>query len=904
MRAADRHDTTMQDPTTQLLAPFARDVLIGSGRPVRVRPAGADDLDGLARFYRQLSDTSSYFRFFGVRAAIPEAELHRATQQDVSDHVTLVVDANGELIAVGEYFAGSDGEEAEVAFAVADAHHQEGIATILLEDLAGIAREAGFRRLVAQTLPDNVGMQRVFRDVGLVHRRWFEDGVVHVELDLTADDFVQDHADLGDWRGAVRSLQPLLRPRHVVVVLGGETARQGRRILEHLRASFDGAVGVAEPIAGRTGDGLDGLEGVPDLAVVAVPAPSVAAVVEQCGAAGVPTAVVVSAGFAEVGAGGAALQEQVLASARRHGMRLVGPNSLGVVSTSCGLNATFTSQRFRPGGIAIASQSGGVGIAIAAEAERRGAGISSFVSMGNKADVSGNDLLRLWADDDATRVVLLYLESFGDPVRFARIARAVAQRKPVVALKGGRSAPGMRITGSQPAAAEGDVNAVAALFDHTGVIRTRTMEELIDVGLLIDRQPLPRGRRIALVGNAGGPLILGADAADEAGAAVPVLGAELQQQLAELLPTAASWANPIDTGPSRSPGGIAAAVNTLAASREVDACVVVGVELEVGELDETLERLDSIAVDSLPIAVTTIGGGHRDVQRLPTFPTPERAATAMALACGHATRRSAIDAQAAEGVGIDAAPLIAARRLARQLAGDDVSPRWLGQPATFELLETAGVIVASWSAAHSAEECASAVRRLVRPCVVKADVGGIWSKSEVGAVRLGITDGDAAAAAYRDFERSFGERLAGVVVQSQVPGGVELFVGAVHDPAFGPFVAVGAGGVDAELRADRAVLVAPVTATEARSAVERLQVAPLFHGYRGRPALSIDAVVGLVTRVAALIAAAPEIEQLDLNPVIVGPSGCVVVDGRIALSARPSPVSPIRAMRGGTRGLP
>ncbi len=381
MRAADRHGANTQDVTTRLLAPFARDVLLATGRPVRVRPARADDYGALERFYRQLSDASSYFRFFGARPFIPEAELRRATEQDASDHVTLVVDANGELIAVGEYYARPGGEEAEVAFAVADAHHNEGIATVLVEDLAGIAREAGFRRLVAQTLPDNIGMQRVFRDVGLVHRSWFEDGAVHVHLDLTADDLLQDHADLRDWAGAVRSLQPILHPRHVVVIGGGEDAASpGGRIISHIRASFDGKLSVIDPSAGAIGDlraddRLAQLGGVPDLAVVAVPATAVAGVVEQCGAAGVPSAVVVTAGFAESGEAGAALQAEVLAAARRHGMRLVGPDSLGIVSTACGLNATYTSQRFRPGGIAIASQSGGVGIAIAAEVERRDAGV-------------------------------------------------------------------------------------------------------------------------------------------------------------------------------------------------------------------------------------------------------------------------------------------------------------------------------------------------------------------------------------------------------------------------------------------------------------------------------------------------------------------------------------------------
>ncbi len=822
--------------TTRLLAPFARDVLLATGRPARVRPATSDDLGALTRFYEGLSEASSYYRFFGVRSAVPEAELRRTTEQDVNDHITLVVDARGELIAVGEYYARPGGEEAEVAFAVADAHHQEGIATLLLEDLAGLAREAGFRRLVAETLPDNVGMQRVFRDVGLVNRLWFENGTVQVQLDLTAENLLQDHADLRDWKGAVSSLQPILHPRHVVVIVADDDeSSPGRRILAHLRASFTGEVSVVEP-----GDGIGDLAGTPDLAVVAVPAPGVADVMEQCGAAGVRSAVVVTSGFAETGAIGAAMQENVIAAARRHGMRLVGPNSLGVVATACGLNATYTSQQFRPGGIAVASQSGGVGIAIAAEAERRGAGISSFVSMGNKADVSGNDLLRLWADDDATRVVLLYLESFGDPVRFARVARAVARRKPVVGLKGGRSESGKRGARSHTAASAGDFGGVEALFAHTGVIRARTMEELIDIGLLLDRQPAPAGKRIGLVGNAGGPLILAADAADEGGAGVPLFSDELQHRLRTLVAAAASTENPVDAGPSATAGEIAGAVATIASSGEVDACVVVCVELDDHDLDDTLALLDDLDVD-VPVAVTAIGGRRRDAGRLPTYPTPERAATAMALVCGRAAWL-ARSADQPDRLATDAAALIAARRLARRLAADLEETTWLPQDDAFTLLQAAGLNVQPQADAEAAV----------------ADVG-----------------------------------------PPQVAG-LELLVGATRDSALGPFIVVGAGGDEAELRADRALLVAPITPAEAAAAINGLRLAPLLHGYRGRPPLPVDAIVEVVTRVAALVAAAPEIQQLEVNPLVVSPSGCVATGVRIALSIAPPPIVPIRAMRGGS----
>jgi len=893
--------------TAALLAPFDRDVLLVTGRVVQVRPADASDVDRLRSFYRQLGDTSTYFRFFGIRRFIPDAELERATIQDVHRQVTLLTESDGVIIGVGEYHAVPNGEEAEVAFAVADAHHHEGVATVLLEDLALIARAAGFQRLVAETLVGNAAMLGVFRTVGLVHRNWFEDGVVHVQLDLTAHHLLQDDADLRDWRSVVRSLRPLVEPSHVVVIgAGRDPLSPGRRILAHLRDTFRGTVSVVHPTEATVG-GIDAvtelpeLDGVPDLAIIAVPASAVAEVVAHCGSAGIPTAVVISAGFAEVGAAGARVQDEVVAAARHHGMRLVGPNCLGVVSTACGLNATFTGQEFVPGGIAIASQSGGVGIAIAAEAQRRHAGISSFVSMGNKADVSGNDLLRLWAEDDATNVILLYLESFGDPVRFARVARAVSQRKPIVALKSGGTTPGSRGAHSHTAALASDQVVVDALFAHTGVVRARTLEELIDVGVLLDRQPPPAGHRVALIGNAGGPLILGADAADAAHLDVPLLSSRLQDEITSIAPAAASTANPIDLGSGTTPDQLAAVALAIGSSGEVDACIVVCVNVgERGDLERVGPLLGALELDGVPLALSLIGTGDDAVAgTVPVFPTPERAATAVSLAARRSTWRTSVtdDPETDDPTVLDATSFVEARRIARVQAAGSTVTTWLDPVDSFELLEAAGVLVAPWRSAHSAAQCASAADELGYPCVVKADVAELLHKSDAGAVRLGIGDSTAAAQVYSEFAEQFGERMRGVVVQVQHVARLELLVGAIRDPAFGPFVVVGAGGVETELRDDRAMLVAPVSKSAARDAVESLRLAPLFHGFRGRPAVPVDPVVDLVHRVGVLVASIPEIQQLDMNPVLVDASGCVAVDALIGVAVPPSPVVPVRAMR-------
>jgi acyl-CoA synthetase (NDP forming)/RimJ/RimL family protein N-acetyltransferase len=895
--------------TRAVLEPFARDVLLATGRAVHVRAANGDDVAALRDFYARLGDTSTYYRFFGVRRIIPDDELLRATEQDIHRQVTLLAEADGHTIGVGEYHGLPDGDEAEVAFAVADAHHGEGIATVLLEDLALIARAAGYRRLVAEVLPGNTAMANVFRTVGLVHRGWSDGGTVHVQLDLAPDDVLQDHADLRDWQAAVRSLQPVLRPGHVVVIGagGGDASKPGRPILQHLQSSFRGRVDVVDPSPDRVAGigpaaSVAELDHVPDLAVIAVAAPRVAEVIEQCGAAGVPAAVVVSAGFAELGVDGADRQDELLAAARRHGMRIVGPNCLGVVSTSCGLNATFTTQTFAPGGIAVGSQSGAIGIAIAAEAQRRRAGVSSFVSMGNKVDISGNDLLRFWADDDETRVVLLCLESLGDPLRFTRVARAVSQRKPVVAVTAGWTAPGNRGAASHTAAVTSDRAIVDALLVHTGVLGAGTLDELIDVGLLLDRQPAPAGRRIALIGNGGGPLILRADAAEGAGLKVPELSAGLQAEIARVVPGVASTANPVDLPATVMPDRLAAVVETVGRSGEVDSVVVVCADVNDGSLTEVGSLLDTIELNGVPLAVSLIGsiepgGGH-----IPRFPSPERAAKAIAVATRRGEWLATHAAGQQDGPPADTAQLLLARRLARRYLAVDAAATRLDPVASFELLEAAGIAVARWRHVTSAEECAWSCETVGAPCVVKADVADLVHKSDDAGVVLGVETVDDARRAYRELQARFRGRLRGALVQAQVPAGVELLIGAIRHERFGPFVIVGGGGAEAELLDDRKLLVAPVSIADAALAVEGLRIAPLFHGFHGRPELPIDGVVALIQRVGLLASSVPEIQQLDLNPVLVGPHGCVAVDALVVVAEPPAPATPVRGLRG-LRGM-
>jgi acyl-CoA synthetase (NDP forming) len=635
---------------------------------------------------------------------------------------------------------------------------------------------------------------------------------------------------------------------------------------------------------------------VPDLAIIAVPAAAVTGVVAECGTAGIPAAVVISAGFTEHDEAGARLQEQLLATARTHGMRIVGPNCLGVVSTRCGLNATFTDQMFAPGGIAIAAQSGGVGIAIAAESARRGAGVSAFVSMGNKVDVSSNDLLRAWADDVDTTVVMLYLESFGDPVRFARVARAVSRRKPIVAVKGGRTKPRRRGARSHTAAMADDQAVVDALFDHTGVLRVRTLEELVDVSLLFDHRGTIAGSRVAFIGNASGPLILGADTASDHELVVPELSAELRRQISELVPGAAATTNPIDLTSAMTAAQLAAVTALVARSGEVDACVLGIFDIDAAARPTSLAAVP--VVGGVPIVVARTGLVERPDEPMPTYPTVDRATVAVAVAARRARWLATIAADDSVAPAIsstDPSALAAARQIVRDAHS---TTGWLDPGHTFELISTAGVPVTPWRYVRTDVECTRAAVALDAPYVVKGDVDQLLHKSDDEAVILGLRDAEEVNEAYSDLAERFGDRLRGVVVQSQADAGVEIVVGVVRPPGFGPVVVVGAGGTDAELRHDRAVLIAPVTVAVATRAINGLQLAPLLHGYRGRPVLPVDQLADLVHRVSMLAAAVPELQQLDLNPVIVTPAGCTVVDALAAVTADAMSSGPLRGLRG------
>jgi acetyl coenzyme A synthetase (ADP forming)-like protein len=872
------------------------DVILRDGSTLRLRAPAHDDASALLAFFERLSEHSLYLRFHGV-PRVDETLVEHFLDPDLSDRGALIGvlrdGADGErIVAVAEYARLRDPVVAEIAFTVADELQGRGAATRLLEQLAVRAAEVGIERFVAEVLSENSAMLAVFRDAGFEVSRTLDGGEIEVRFPIAPTAQFRARVEKRDHVAVATSLRPFFAPAAVAVI--GASKRRGS-IGGELFRNIIGAdfAGAAYPVnrAGETVAGVRAyraIEEIPDpvdLAVICVPGGRVLESAEEALRKGVPALCVISAGFAEVGSEGSDRQEQLLTLVRAHGARLVGPNCLGIAVPALGLNATFAPRALPPGHVAFSSQSGALGLALLEKASERGLGFSAFVSIGNKADVSSNDLLEWWEEDEDTDVVLLYLESFGNPQKFARVAGRVARRKPIVALKAGTSRAGARAASSHTAALAGSDAAVEALFRSAGVLRARNLEELVDVATLLSSQPLPKGRRVAVLTNAGGLGILCADACDAAGLDLPELTRETRKALTAVLPVEASSANPVDLLGSATGETYALALPHLLRDPGIDAVIALFVPPVVAGAEEVgaaiRETLELEASDKPVLAVVVSADGTPQCLReaespVATFAYPESAARALGFA---AERAEWLRRPAGTIPVLDRVDATAARRLVETAlsTSDDV---WLDPLATRELLLAYGMPVVPEHVVADAEEALAVARALGTPVVVKTAAAGAH-KTESGGVALNLeTDDEVRAAA---------ERIGGpLLVQPMISGGIELLAGIVQDPLFGPLVAFGPGGVLAELIGGTDFRIAPLTDVDAEELVQGGKAGRLVRGFRGAPPVDADALVTLVHRLSQLALDVPEIAELDLNPILGLPDGCVVVDARVRLQARPS----------------
>ena len=869
-------------------ARYEADVVLSDGATVHVRPIRPDDGDGLVALHGRLSAETVYLRFFSPMPRLSPDLVRRFTHVDYEDRMALVAVLGDDLIGVARYDRLPTTRDAEVAFVVDDAHQGRGLGTILLEHLAVAARENGIERFVAETLPQNRRMLDVFRSAGFGDERTFADGVVAVSFHIDPTPESVEAAERREHVASKRSVARLLAPRAIAVVgASRDPSAIGSAIFRHLLdGGFAGPVYPVHPTAFHVAAvrAYPSILDVPDevdLAVIVVPADAVPEVVDQCALKRVRALAVISAGFAERGEEGRKAERALVERARRNGMRLLGPNCMGVVNTAptVRMNATIAPTMPPTGRVAFASQSGALGIGIIEEAAALGLGLSTFVSMGNKADVSGNDLLEYWEDDDGTDVVLLYLESFGNPRRFARVARRISRRKPIVAVKSGRAvAEPSTAPRSRTAALTSTDAAVDALFRQTGVIRVDTLARLFDVARVLDSQPLPGGSRVGIVANSGGPGLIAADACEGVGLEVV--------RLTEL-------------DASATPDDYADAVRAVLADDGVDSLLAVFAPVMPGRTASIADAVHDAALTSpKPIVANLLGAEGASVGRVPTFRFPEEAAHALARVTDHAAwlRRPEGTVPPLGSTSIEAARLIVDTALAEMAPGED--GKWLDPATATELVRTYGIDVLATHHVATVDDAVVAADALGWPVALKAGSGDIVRKTEEGAIALGLASPDDVRAAWRSMTERLGPRMGGGAVQCMAPPGVELMAGVVQHPSFGPLVMLGSGGPAAELLHDLAFRVLPLTDVDAAELVRSHRSSPLLFGYRGAPAADIDALESFLLRIGRLVDDVPEIVEMDLNPVVASPSGAVAVDIRVRLAPYvPNPEYVLRRLR-------
>jgi len=887
--------------------------VLRDGSVATLRTTEPSDLPALRRFFHELSPESRRRRFFTI-AEPTEAILERlADSSDPAKAVTLLairaVDGEPRPIAVGSYIAVA-ANAAEVAFAVDDRFHGRGLGTVLLERLAAIAAAHGFRRFDAITLPENAAMLEVFHESGFEIRSRLQSGAVDVKLSLSPTAETVASAERRNALATAASLVPLLEPRAVAVVGASRDENAiGRRVLRALvAAKYAGQIYPINPGAAE----LDGLTCYPsvsaaprgiDLAVIAVPRSIVLQTVDDCAAAGVKGLVVITAGYAEVGDAGRAEQQQLLQRVREYGMRMIGPNCMGLLNARADLrlNASFSPLMPPSGRVALSSQSGALGLAILELAAERGVGLSTFISVGNKADVSGNDLLQYWEADPNTSVILLYLESFGNARRFARLAQRIGRKKPIVAVKAGRTRSGSRAAGSHTAALAASDTAVDALFHQSGVVRADTIDEMFDIAACLEAQPLPAGGRVAIITNAGGPGILAVDACEAAGLVVPSFSEATRARLAEFLPPEASLGNPIDMVASAGPAEYRRAVDVVLTSDDVDSLIVIYMPVDTNHSPATLAAIREGIMAGRKnsrgktiLACLMAGPGRPKPlqlqdEQVPAYSFPENAARALAKVARYAEWRAKTPGLLWSFEDIRADDARAVCHHAIETRGDG----WLSDDEVRSVLSAFGLPLAAGTVAHTADEAAALAQVIGFPVAAKLSSRSVQHKTDVGAVRLNLTSDHTVRRAFTDIITK-GRKLAGdgevdgVLIQAMISGGVETMIGVADDPLFGPIVAFGLGGIHVEVLHDVRFRIAPLTDRDADELLHEIHGLPLLQGYRGHPPADLDALRDLLLRVSRLASEVPEIAELDLNPVMaLAPGhGCRVVDARIKVKAR------------------
>lgn len=856
--------------------------MLSDGRTAHLRPISPGDVGALHAFYEGVSEQSRYFRFFSAHPKLTDSDVDRFTVVDYDERVALVVTLGDAIIAIAGYDVTEPGR-AEVAFLVQDRHQGRGIGQLLLEHLAQAAREHGIEHFEAQVLAENNRMLQVFREQGYKVNGEFADGVVTLEFRIDPTDTAIGVMVAREHRAEAAAINAVVNARSVAVI--GASRRSdtiGAALVRNLvLGGYAGRVYAVNP----TASSVSGLAAYPsvgdipgdvDLAIVAVPAEAVPEVVLDCANKGVHGLIVISSGFAETGDDGRLRQRKLVGLARSYGLRLIGPNCLGVINTAAdlSLNASLSPVMPPRGRAGFFCQSGALGSAILEKVRGRGLGLSTFVSAGNRADVSGNDLLQYWEEDDATEVILLYLESIGNPRKFSRIARRVSLHKPIVAVRSGRATQGVPM-GHAVRSIEVPSAAVDEMFRQAGVIQVDTLDEMFDVAQFLAHQPLPRGSRVGVVGNSDALALLATDAAVGRGLEVALtisLGAEA---------TAEDFERALDQAIDND--DVDAVLAVYIPPLDADGTDVATVLATVGEQSDKPIVSTFLGREGIPelLRIPDAAGSTAGRGSVPSYPAVEAAVRALALVVeyGQWLDRPHDDPEPMAGIDVAGASRYVTELLIKHPGGHDLS-----HEETATLLGFYGITLWGRTKVATVEEAIAALERLGGEVVLKV-IDEHLRLPESAHVWRGITEADDMQHAWVGLgevlaQRGEGAATAAIVVQSMAPPGVPVAIQGLEDPLFGPVISFGVAGSLTELVGDVAYRIPPLSTYDAGAMIRSVKAAPVLFGYRGSEPVDPDALADVVRRIAMLKSDLPQVASVALDLVQAHAAGADVLRGR------------------------
>jgi len=892
-------------------AQYEAEVLLKDGSSILVRPIRADDTTSWVEFVGRLSAQTKYLRFHYMPKEMGLEDAVRFCTVDYRNTFGFIAEVLREtkrdIVAIGRYYRLPDHHSAEVALTVEDIYQNRGLGTSMLEQLANVARENGIDTFEADVLGENDQMMSVLRDYGFHINSELQTGVYRVTFPIAQTPVVVEKEAERERASTLASLRWLLKPQSIAVIgASRHPGTIGYLLLQCLTQSgFSGKVYPVNPntdslMSLKTYPSVLAIPGDVDMAVIAVSAKMVAKVADECGHKGVHTLVVISDGFKEVGPEGASREKELRDITLGHGMRMIGPNCMGVINTdpSIKLNATFSPVYPPVGNVAFLSQSGAMGLVVLEYASNLDIGISTFVSVGNRADISSNDLMEYWEQDPSTDVILLYLESFGNSRKFSRIARRVTAKKPVVVVKGGSTQAGSRAAASHTGAMATSDVVSDVLFQHAGIIRVNLMEEMFDVAALLSSQPLPRGRRLVIVTNGGGPGIIAADYAARNGLSLPQPSQEMIGKLKSVVKRDISFHNPLDITAGADAEEFRGILRLLADDKDSDAVLSIFIPPVVENMESFEASIRDVAQyfwnERKPLLACFLGQrGFKSKlgssgRFVPSYPFPEEAISALSKAVQYAEMCQKPTGKIPEFTGIK-------KSEARDIIGNAMTkstqrPLWMRPQEISSLLTCYGMRFVETLVARTPTEAAAAAAKIGFPVAVKLDSSTITHKSDVGGVVLGLGSGDEVKQAFNNIRVRLKKEgrlneMQGVVVQKMINEGIEAIVGVMQDPSFGPLIMFGSGGVYAELMKDVVLRLHPISDLDAAEMIDSIKMSSLFKGFRGSPPADIEAIRDLLLRLSAMVEDIPNIAELDFNPVKVMPQGkgYYIVDARIML---------------------